>query len=69
MARPDPKKLLAQMQNAQWSKEHDIYLIEHNHLPMSQLREKLPFSEEEIMARRKVLGLMTRLKQMKRLFP
>ena len=56
------------MQNAQWSREQDIYLIEHNHLPMSQLREELPFSEEEIMARRKILGLMTRLKQMKRLF-
>lgn len=69
MARPDPKKLLAQLQNAKWSREQDIYLIEHNHLPMNQLRDTLPFTEEEIMARRKVLGLMTRLKQMKRLFP
>lgn len=67
MSRPDPKKFLAQLQQARWSREQDIYLIEHNHVPMSQLMEKLPFNEEEIMARRKVLGLMTRLKQIKKL--
>ncbi len=67
MVRPDVKKLLAQAQQAKWSREQDIYLIEHNHLPLAELMQQLCFNEEEINARRKVLGLTTRLKQMRKL--
>ena len=67
MVRPDAKKLLAQVQQAKWNREQDIYLIEHNHLPLAELMQQLCFNEEEIMARRKLLGLTTRLKQMRKL--
>ena len=63
----DAKKLLAQVQQAKWNREQDIYLIEHNHLPLAELMQQLCFNEEEIMARRKLLGLTTRLKQMRKL--
>lgn len=39
MVRPDAKKLLAQVQQAKWNREQDIYLIEHNHLPLAELMQ------------------------------
>ncbi len=48
MVRLDVKKLLAQAQQAKWSREQDIYLIEHNHLPLAELMQQLCFNEEEI---------------------
>lgn len=66
MVKPDVKKLLAQVQQTKWTREQDIYLIEHNHLAINELMQKLGFNEEEIMARRKILGLTTRLKQMRK---
>lgn len=50
-----------------WTPQHDSYLIENNHLDMDVLTRNLPFNAEEIMGRRKVLGLVTRSKQMKKL--
>lgn len=50
-----------------WTKLHDIYLIENNHLDMDTLMQHLPFGHEEILARRKVLGLVTRIKQLKKM--
>ncbi len=43
------------------------YLIENNDLTMDILKQTLPFSDEEIMARRKLLGLVTRIRQLKKL--
>lgn len=48
-----------------WTTEQDCFLIENNSLPIHELTEHLPFSEEEIRVRRSVLGLMRRDKQMK----
>ena len=50
-----------------WTKLHDIYLIENNHLDIETLMLHLPFGQEEIMARRKALGLITRIKQLKKM--
>lgn len=50
-----------------WTPQHDSYLIENNDLTMDILKQTLPFSDEEIMARRKVLGLVTRIRQLKKL--
>lgn len=65
--RINTKKLSAKLFTAHWSKEQDIFLIEHNQLPIEQLSQQLKFSEEEIIARRKVLGLITRTKQLRKL--
>ena len=54
-------------QFANWTLQHDSYLIENNDLAMEVLKQTLPFSDEEIMARRKVLGLVTRIRQLKKL--
>lgn len=62
------KKLTAKILTAHWTQEQDIYLIENNHLPLEQLCEQLKFSAEHIQARRKVLGLMTRSKQLRKLW-
>lgn len=61
------KKLSAKLLTAHWTREQDIYLIENNHLPLEQLCTALHSNEEEIMARRKVLGLVTRNKQLRKL--
>lgn len=45
MVRPDVKKLLAQAQQVKWSREQDIYLIEHNHLSLAELMQQLCFNE------------------------
>ncbi|ANF81773.1 hypothetical protein A3K93_05950 [Acinetobacter sp. NCu2D-2] len=50
-----------------WTQAHDIYLIEHNHLELDVLAEHLPFGKDEIMARRKALGLVRRMRQLKKL--
>lgn len=67
MVRPDAKKLLAHAQQLTWTQAQDIYLIEHNYLPINELMQALGVSEEEINARRRILGLTTRLKQMRKL--
>lgn len=47
-----------------WTTEQDCFLIENNSLPIHELIDHLPFSEEEIRVRRSVLGLVRRDKQM-----
>lgn len=61
------KRYLKQTESAttNWTTEQDCFLIENNSLPIHELTEHLPFSEEEIRVRRSVLGLMRRDKQMK----
>lgn len=50
-----------------WSVEQDCYLIEHADQPIPQLQKALPFTEEQINARKKVLGLFKRQRALKRL--
>lgn len=50
-----------------WTQEQDIYLIEHSHLTIEELCEFLPYSEHEILLRKKRLGLVRRTRQIKRL--
>ncbi|WP_335977788.1 hypothetical protein [Acinetobacter calcoaceticus] len=61
------KRYLKQIQSttSNWTTEQDCFLIENNYLPIHELIEHLPFSEEEIRVRRSVLGLVRRDKQMK----
>ncbi|WP_347016188.1 hypothetical protein [Acinetobacter seifertii] len=48
-----------------WTTEQDCFLIENNSLSIDELKEHLPFSEEEIRGRRSVLGLVRRDQQMR----
>ena len=66
MNRVNIKKLKIQQSNERWSKEQAIYLIEYNHLAIEQLIEKLSFDADEIMERRKILGLLTRTRQLRK---
>ena len=66
MNRVDIKNLKIQQSNERWSKEQDIYLIENNHLAIEQLIEKLSFDADKIMERRKILGLLTRTRQLRK---
>ena len=66
MNRINLKQLKIQQSNERWSKEQDIFLIENNELPLDQLVEKLNFDADEIMDRRKILGLVTRSKQLRK---
>jgi len=50
-----------------WSTEQDCFLIENSALPIELLILNLPFSEEEIRARKAVLGLVRRQRQMNRM--
>ncbi|WP_045435684.1 hypothetical protein [Acinetobacter calcoaceticus] len=61
------KRYLKQIESttSNWTTEQDCFLIENNSLPIQELTEHLPFSEEEIRVRRSVLGLMRRDKKMK----
>ncbi|MDO7228501.1 MULTISPECIES: hypothetical protein [Acinetobacter] len=49
----------------QWTTEQDCFLIENNSLSIDELKQHLPFSEEEIRVRRSVLGLVRRDQQMR----
>ncbi len=42
-----------------------LFLIENNSLSIDELKQHLPFSEEEIRVRRSVLGLVRRDQQMR----
>lgn len=52
---------------SKWTIDQDIFLIENNSLPLLDLKIYLPFTEDEIMDRKKRLGLIKRAKQMRRL--
>nr|WP_180040102.1 acyl-CoA thioesterase [Acinetobacter sp. YH12218] len=51
-----------------WSTEQDAVLIEHADLAMSELIQRLGFSEEDILQRKEVLGLNRRARQIQRLY-
>jgi hypothetical protein len=50
-----------------WTTEQDIYLIEHNTLDLEILCQNLPYTRDEILERKAVLGLIRREWQLKRL--
>lgn len=50
-----------------WTTEQDCFLIENSALPIEVLILNLPFSEEQIRARKTVLGLVRRQRQMNRM--
>ncbi|MFW2760319.1 hypothetical protein ACN6Q3_12795, partial [Acinetobacter baumannii] len=50
---------------SRWTTEQDCFLIENNSLSIDELKEHLPFSEDEIRVRRSVLGLVRRDQQMR----
>lgn len=50
-----------------WTIEQDSYLIENNTLQIAELCKVLPYSADEIMVRKQILGLMRRAKQLNRL--
>nr|WP_180163635.1 acyl-CoA thioesterase [Acinetobacter sp. YH12069] len=54
--------------NVIWSTEQDAVLIEHADLATSELIQHLGFSEEDILHRKKVLGLNRRARQIQRLY-
>ncbi|WP_312970870.1 acyl-CoA thioesterase [Acinetobacter gerneri] len=49
-----------------WTTEQDCYLIEHSSMSIEDLIVELPYSEDEIMARKEVLGLVRRARQMRK---
>ncbi|SSQ39927.1 Uncharacterised protein [Acinetobacter baumannii] len=53
------------LRSSQWTTEQDCFLIENNSLSIDELKQHLPFSEEEIRVRRSVLGLVRRDQQMR----
>lgn len=61
------KIALAVELTAKWSVEQDCYLIEHATQTIAQLQQVLPFDEEQINARKQVLGLIKRQRALQRL--
>ena len=66
MRRPSHRKNDHLKHLSVWSTEQDVYLIEHAEQSLSELAQALPYNEEQILARKKVLGLIQRAKQLKR---
>ncbi len=62
--RNKPKDLL---NDARWTVEQDCYLIENQDLRLEQLTDVLPYTSEEIVNRRLLLGLERRAFAIKRL--
>jgi len=61
--KPNTKQLLS----SAWSTDQDCFLIENNHLTVDQLAEILPYQHDEIIARKRQLGLLRRDFYMKKL--
>lgn len=49
-----------------WTTEQDCFLIENSDLSIIELLNYLPFSDEEILDRKEVLGLIRRARQMRK---
>ncbi|RZG76621.1 acyl-CoA thioesterase [Acinetobacter sp. WCHAc060025] len=49
-----------------WTTDQDCYLIEHSSMSIDELINNLPYSKDEIIARKEVLGLIRRARQMKK---
>ena len=50
-----------------WTTEQDIFLIENSVMAIEELINHLPFTEDEIIKRKEVLGLTRRHRQMRKL--
>ncbi|WP_081408380.1 hypothetical protein [Acinetobacter sp. SFB] len=50
-----------------WTTEQDSYLIENHLLTFAELRIKLPFTDDQIVQRKKLLGLLRRERQLQRI--
>ncbi len=55
-----------EFQKTNWTTEQDCFLIENSDLSIIELLNYLPFSDEEILDRKEVLGLIRRAKQMRK---
>lgn len=55
MKRPPKCKVV---QKSTWTTEQDIYLIENSLQSIDELLKHLPYSEDEILDRKKTLGLI-----------
>lgn len=51
-----------------WTTEQDCYLIENSNLPINELMRNLPFSDDEIIDRKGILGLIRRARQLRKGF-
>lgn len=49
-----------------WTTEQDIFLIENSVMAIEELINHLPFTEDEIIKRKEVLGLTRRHRQMRK---
>ena len=49
-----------------WTTEQDSFLIENSSMLIDDLKEHLPFTEDEIINRKEVLGLTRRQKQLRK---
>ena len=54
------------IQYTEWPTDQDCLLIENFEIPMYLLLKILPYSEQEILARKEMLGLLTRAKQLRK---
>ena len=50
--------------NSNWMIEQDSFLIENSSMPIEGLINQLPFTEDEIINRKELLGLNKRQKQL-----
>jgi 3'-phosphoadenosine 5'-phosphosulfate sulfotransferase (PAPS reductase)/FAD synthetase len=51
-----------------WTTEQDCYLIENSNLPINELMRNLPYSDDEMIDRKEILGLIRRARQMRKGF-
>ncbi|WP_151707597.1 acyl-CoA thioesterase [Acinetobacter sp. TUM15064] len=54
--------------NSNWMIEQDSFLIENSFMPIEGLINQLPFTEDEIINRKELLGLNKRQKQLRKFF-
>ncbi|MEJ5034271.1 acyl-CoA thioesterase [Acinetobacter sp. MYb177] len=52
--------------NSNWTIEQDSFLIENSSMPIEGLINQLPFTKDEIINRKEVLGLTRRQKQLRK---
>ncbi|MFW1744536.1 acyl-CoA thioesterase [Acinetobacter johnsonii] len=52
--------------NSNWMIEQDSFLIENSSMPIEGLINQLPFTEDEIINRKELLGLNKRQKQLRK---
>jgi len=54
--------------NSNLTTEQDSFLIENSSMPIEGLINQLPFTEDEIINRKELLGLNKRQKQLRKFF-